>query len=80
LNFKETYHSYKTLLSKNRALKLCVRVFLVFVCVALLAPFLSNDKPLICKYKGQWLFPAFSFKNQHIISEDDIINYNMGND
>lgn len=57
-----------------------MRVFLVFVCVALLAPFLSNDKPLICKYKGQWLFPAFSFKNQHIISEDDIINYNMGND
>jgi len=80
LNFKETYHSYKTLLSKNRALKLCVRVFLVLVCVALLAPFLANDKPLICKYKGQWLFPAFSFKNQHIISEDDIINYNMGND
>ena len=80
MNFKETYHSYKTLLSKNRALKLCVRVFLVFVCVALLAPFLSNDKPLICKYKGQWLFPAFSFKNQYIISEDDIINYNMGND
>ena len=57
-----------------------MRVFLVFVCVALLAPFLSNDKPLICKYKGQWLFPAFSFNNQHIISEDDIINYNMGND
>ncbi len=80
MNFKETYHSYKTLLSKNRALKLCVRVFLIFVCVALLAPFLSNDKPLICKYKGQWLFPAFSFKNQHIISENDIINYNMGND
>ena len=80
MNFKETYHSYKTLLSKNRALKLCVRVFLIFVCVALLAPFLSNDKPLICKDKGQWLFPAFSFKNQHIISENDIINYNMGND
>jgi len=57
-----------------------VRVFLIFVCVALLAPFLSNDKPLICKYKGQWLFPAFSFKNQYIISENDIINYNMGND
>lgn len=80
MNFKETYHSYKTLLSKNRALKMCLRVFLIFACIALLAPFLSNDKPLICKYKGQWLFPAFSFKNQHIISEDDIINYNMGND
>ena len=80
MNFKETYHSYKTLLSKNRALKMCLRVFLIFVCIALLAPFFANDKPLICKYKGQWLFPAFSFKNQYIISEDDIINYNMGND
>ena len=59
---------------------MCLRVFLIFVCIALLAPFFANDKPLICKYKEQWLFPAFSFKNQHIISEDDIINYNMGND
>ncbi len=80
MNIKNTYLSYKKLLSKNRALKLCLRVFLIFVCIALLAPFLANDKPLICKYKGQWLFPAFSLKNQQIISEDDIINYNMGND
>ena len=80
MNIKNTYHRYKTLLSKNRALKLCVRMFLVFVCVALLAPFLANDKPLVCKYKGQWLFPAFSLKNQQIISENEIINYNMGND
>lgn len=57
-----------------------MHVFLVFVCVALLAPFLANDKPLICKYKGQWMFPAFSFKNQQLISNDKIINYNMGND
>jgi peptide/nickel transport system permease protein len=80
MNIKNTYLSCKTLLSKNRALKLSVYVFLVFVCVALLAPFLANDKPLICKYKGQWLFPAFSFKNQQIISENEIINYNMGNE
>ena len=80
MNINSTYQSYKTLLSKNRALKLCLRVFLIFVFIALLAPFLANDKPLICKYKGQWLFPAFSFKNQQIISEDDIINYNMGNE
>lgn len=80
MNLKNTYLTYKTLLSKNRALKLCVRVFLVFVCVALLAPFLANDKPLVCKYKGNWMLPAFSFKNQQIISENEIINYNMGND
>ncbi len=80
MNIKQTYNSYKTLLSKNRALKLCVRVFLIFVCVALLAPFLANDKPLICKYKGNWMFPAFSFKNQQIISDNETINYNMGNE
>lgn len=80
MNIKNTYHTYKTLLSKNRALKLCVRVFLIFVCVALLAPFLANDKPLVCKYKDNWLFPAFSFSNQTIISSNEILNYNMGND
>ncbi len=55
----------------------------MFVCVALLAPFLANDKPLVCKYKGRWMFPAFSTKSQSIIhptEEHEIINYNMGND
>jgi peptide/nickel transport system permease protein len=71
------------MLSKNRVLKLYVRLFSVFVYIAILAPFLANDKPLICKYKGSWLFPAFSFKNQLIIHptvEHEIINYNMGNE
>ena len=77
---KNSYNSHKTILSKNRALKLCVRVFLVFVCVALLAPFLANDKPLVCKYKNNWLFPAFSFNNQTAISSEETINYNMGNE
>ena len=78
MNIKNAYHTYKIILSKNRVLKLCVRAFLVFVCVAILAPFLANDKPLVCKYKGNWLFPAFSFKNQITISENEILNYNMG--
>lgn len=80
MNIKNAYQSYKTLLSKNRVLKICVRVFLVFVCVALLAPILANDKPLVCNYKGNWLFPAFSFKNQLVISSGETINYNMGNE
>lgn len=79
MNIKNTYQSYKTLLSKNRVLKLCMRVFLVFVCIALLAPFLANDKPLVCKYKGIWMFPAFSFKNQQVISDNEVLNYNIGN-
>jgi ABC-type microcin C transport system permease subunit YejE len=77
MNIKNTYHTYKTLLSKNRALRLYIRVFLIFVCVALLAPFIANDNPLVCQYKGQWLFPAFSFKHQ-IQIKTETINYNMG--
>lgn len=80
MKIKQTYKSYKTLLSKNRALKNCVRILFVFIFIALLAPFLANDKPLICKYKGEWFFPAFSLKNQYINSANETINYNMGNE
>lgn len=57
-----------------------MRVFLVFVFVALFAPFLANDKPLICKYKDKWMFPALSYKNQILISSEETLNYNIGND
>jgi peptide/nickel transport system permease protein len=64
------------MLFKNRVLKRCVYVFILFCGIALLAPLIANDKPLVCKYHGQWLFPVFSSKNQ-IIIENQIINYNM---
>lgn len=76
MNLKTLYISFKTLLEKNKGLKTCVRIFLLFVGVAILATFLANDKPLICKYKGHWLFPAFSLKNQ-LITGNETINYNM---
>ena len=47
-----------------------------FIIISILAPFIANDKPLVFKYKGQWMFPAFSFKHQVII-KNEIINYNM---
>ena len=80
MNVKQTYYSYKTILSKNRVLKLYVRLLLVFIFIALFAPFLATDKPIVCKYKGTWMFPAFSFKNQIIISPEETLNYNMGNE
>lgn len=80
MNIKNRYTAFKSLLKKNRALRICVRLFLMFVCVAILAPFLANDKPLVCKYNGNWMFPAFSLKNQQITSSGEIITYNMGND
>jgi peptide/nickel transport system permease protein len=79
MNIKKAYKSYKKLLLKNRVLKICIRLFLVFGFVALVAPFLANDNPLVCKYKGHWLFPAFSWKHQQIISERETLHYNMGN-
>lgn len=37
-----------------------VSLYIVFVLalVALLAPFLANEKPLVCKYKGELFFPV----------------------
>lgn len=55
-------------------MKRCMNVFLVFVVIAILAPLLANDKPLVCKYKGEWMFPAFSLKNKVFI-EKESINY-----
>jgi len=79
MNVKQSYLSFKNILSKNRVLKRCIYVFTLFVFISILAPFIANDKPLVCKYKEQWLFPAFSFKHQAIIN-NEIINYNMAKD
>jgi peptide/nickel transport system permease protein len=79
MNVKQSYSSFKNILSKNRVLKRCVYVLMLFVFISILAPFIANDKPLVCKYKGQWLFPVFSFKHQAIINKE-IINYNMAKD
>jgi peptide/nickel transport system permease protein len=80
MNIKQLYLSLTWPLKKNRALKGCVRLFLVFVFFAVMAPFLANDRPLIFKYKGNWLFPAFSFKHQQAISVAETLNYDMGNE
>lgn len=79
MNIKQSYSSFKRILSKNRVLKRCVYVFILFVFISILAPFIANDKPLVCKYKGLWLFPVFSFKHQSIVN-NEIINYNMAKD
>jgi peptide/nickel transport system permease protein len=78
MNLKNTYQSLKKLCSQNRTLRLACKTFLIIVCIALLAPFIANDKPLVCRYKNTWLFPAFSFKHQIILSNQEVVNYNMG--
>jgi peptide/nickel transport system permease protein len=78
LNITLTYASFRRLLQNNKVLVHAFRVLFAFVVIAALAPFLANDKPLVIKYKGQWLFPAFSFKHGFAVSENETINYHMG--
>jgi len=74
-----TYHYLRLALTKNRSLKRCLRALVFLVIIALLAPVLANDKPLFCKYKNTWLFPAFSWKRSLVIDHTSL-NYNMGKD
>jgi peptide/nickel transport system permease protein len=56
---------------RQRTLFRVVEYLLVFfVAIALLAPILSNDRPLYVNYKGHNLFPAFSFKTNYIIVDE----------
>ena len=44
---------------KNRLNVVCL-IFMVFLfAVAVLAPFLANDKPFVIRIDGQWRFPVF---------------------
>lgn len=74
-----TYHDMRSALDKNKSLKRCLRALVFLVIVALLAPLLANDKPLFCRYKSAWLFPAFSGKRT-VVTGDTSLNYNMGKD
>lgn len=68
-------------ISNLKSIRLYVNFLFSLVVIALLAQFLANDKPLVCKYKNNWLFPAFSFdtkKTININGEQEILNYNMG--
>lgn len=56
-------------LKKNRLAHFSYRVLLVLIVVAILAPFVATDLPLYCKYKGNTLFPAFSFSNTCTIED-----------
>lgn len=55
---------------------------LTFLCIiALISPFIANDKPILCKYKGEFLFPALSFYSKAEIRNPDgqldIIQYDI---
>jgi peptide/nickel transport system permease protein len=53
---------------------------LFLITIAVLAPLLANHKPLYVSYKGNSLFPAFSFKNNLAIKvngREEILQYDI---
>lgn len=47
-------------------------ILLFFILLALLAPFIANDKPLYLKYKGHTFFPAFSFEKKYVVDNEEL--------
>jgi len=45
---------------RNRIGYVSLWIFLVMLVVATFAEFISNDKPLVAKYQGQWFLPVIS--------------------
>ncbi len=60
---KENNQSYwqivKRQFKKNKPAVWSLRFIVVIASIALLADFLANDKPLMCKYQGKVFFPIF---------------------
>lgn len=67
---------------KNKPAYYSYRILIVFVFIALLAPFIATDQPLYCKYKGVSMFPALSFSNSCEIKnsttgEVEVVQYDI---
>jgi microcin C transport system permease protein len=48
-----------TLFKANRRGYWSFWLFLALFLISVFAPFLANDRPILAKYKGEWLFPTF---------------------
>lgn len=75
------FNKYRRILFQHKVLKWPVYIISFFVVIAIVAPLISNDKPLFCIYNGNWLFPTFSAKNTIIVQTNfgqETLNYNMG--
>lgn len=58
---------------KNKPALFSLYLLIALILIAILAPFLANDQPLYCKYKGESFYPAFSTisnPNKKVVFED----------
>lgn len=85
---KEVQHSEYSFLKyarsqfrANKPALWSLRLLFFLVAAALIAPFIANDKPIYCRYKGETLFPALSFASRAEIRNPDgkldIIQYDI---
>jgi peptide/nickel transport system permease protein len=56
---------------KNKAAYVSFYVLIFLATIALFAPFIATEKPLYATYKGETIFPAFSFRNHYQISDPE---------
>lgn len=54
---------------KNKPAYVSLWILGMLAIIAILAPVLANDQPLFAKYKGEVMFPAFSFKKSYEIKD-----------
>lgn len=50
---------------RNKPALISFYVLLVFAIIALLAPYLANERPLYAEYKGQTFYPAFTSESNY---------------
>lgn len=50
---------------KNKPAYFSFWILIVLASIAILAPYIANERPLYAKYKGQTFFPAFSFETNY---------------
>ena len=55
----------------NKPAYISLYILLFLAIIAILAPILANQKPLFVKYEGHNYFPAFSWKNNYIVTKSD---------
>lgn len=49
---------------QNKIAYFSLKILLILIIIAIVAPFVATDQPWYCKYKGVTMFPAFSFNKQ----------------
>lgn len=74
-NSNSTYKHYNQLVwqqfKKHRPAYFAIYVLFFLTCIALLAPFIANEKPLYASYGDTKIFPAFSSKKNYTLTGND---------